>query len=308
MTEKIIAKNEAVEVRHKVVLGWHDFGHVTGHAMKCALEAAIAYPGLVHPTVIRQQSCYVTAARNQIFNQMLENPDYADATHLLMFDADMGFPPSAIIQTAAAWIKAQPCDVLYGQYSLGDFASSFFGKTPDECLVPAPFDPRQVKPNQMMELYAAGTGWLYCSKDFIREFKERATWTEKDAWVWFGHDAHDMMGKQDAGGGKYGLRSSDGWIRMGEDLSFSIRCQKLGFKLKGYTGVPLVHQKAQNQILETMAPLLEATGAEVRRIEGGPDGLAKGSKDFSRKANGLAESGKSSGSVEGEPQSSLRIE
>jgi hypothetical protein len=159
----------------------------------------------------------------------------------------------------------------------------------------------------MMELWAAGTGWLYCSKDFIREFKERATWTEKDAWTWFGHDAHDMMGKDDANAGKFGLRSSDGWIRMGEDLSFSLRCQKLGFKLKGYTGVPLVHQKEQNQILESMAPLLEAEGVTVKRIEGGKDGLAKGSKDFSRKANGPADSGKESKAVVEGPKPTISI-
>lgn len=310
-----------VQVNHKVCLAWHDFGYNKGDWAESALKAVWKFPNLIGG-ILREKGCYVTAARNVIFQRFMKDPEFKDCTHIMMQDCDIWYPPETIIQTCAAWEKAQPVDIIYGHYSLGDFASSFFGRNKADIDnkvmgIPAPVDLKKMTTHQIYDIYAAGTGWTYASREALAKFYD-APWAKSDPWLWFGHDAHVLekdrrLGNEDQPGIEYRkLLSPDNRLRLGEDLTFCVRAQQLGLKIKGYTGLPLLHLKTQKQVCDFMTPMLDNLGVKLQRLGANDGGVAASSKEIPGRPDGRKGSedadvgkedswmGKSSGSVEQE--------
>jgi hypothetical protein len=284
-------KTVKVSVNHRVCLAWHDFGFCKGDWAEAALAAVRKYPQLI-TGILREKGCYVTAARNVIFQRFCKDEEYKDCTHIFMHDCDIWYPPDAIIQTSAAYEKGQPCDIMYGHYSLGDFASSFFGRNKkdvekDVLGIPAPVDLTKMTTHQIYDIYAAGTGWLYASREALEKFYD-APWAKTDPWIWFGHDAHKLEEDRVLSSGKdpeamkRRLLSPERILRLGEDLSFSVRANQLGLRIKGYTGLPLLHIKEQKQVCDFMTPLLDQVGVKLQRLDGNAEGgvAASSKKDY----------------------------
>jgi hypothetical protein len=120
-----------------------------------------------------------------------------------------------------------------------------------------------------------------------------APWAKSDPWLWFGHDCHFLgddrkLGNEGEPGIEYRrLLSPDKLLRLGEDLTFSVRANQLGLKIKGYTGLPLLHIKMQKQICDFMTPMLDDLGVKLQRLGGSDGGVAASSKKIPGKSDGL---------------------
>jgi hypothetical protein len=224
-----------------VVIGFHDFGMVTGKFAYC-LSRAVAYEGNRIKSVVRWPGPYTDEARNKIVETFLAFPEQVE--YLMMVDADIDFEKDAISKTM--WIAQNTkADVVWGNYALGTFSNSLFAKDPDGTEFAAPLD--ELKPNKVYEnIYAGGTGWCLMRRPLLVKMKE----TFPGPWHWFERDV---------------VTSPEGKIvKMGEDLSFGKRVASMeGTKQVGYTGNFLVHHKLHPTVPQFMGPVAEELGLTV---------------------------------------------
>lgn len=226
-----------------IVVGWHDWGLVSGF-FTYSLARAIAYEGGRIKSCIRQPSPYTEEARNKIVETFLAMPA---ADYLLMVDADIEFEKDAISKTM--WVAQNfDADVVWGNYALGTFSNSVFAK--DEATELA-VSMENLQPNMIYNnCYAGGTGWCLMKRSLLEKMKDEFP----GPWHWFERDlVNDAEGKV---------------VKMGEDLSFGRRVWKMGGKQIAYTGVFLVHHKNTATVPGFMAPVAEGMGVPMQELSG----------------------------------------
>jgi hypothetical protein len=224
------------------VVGYHHFGLVTGKFCWC-LARAVAYEGGRIKACLERGGPYTDQARNQLIEDFLALPP---VDYFLMVDADIEFEKDAISKTM--WVAQNfGADVVWGNYALGDYRNSLFVKDPfDNTELAGSLD--NLKPNMVYEgIYGGGTGWCMIHRDLL--VKMRCEF-DQTPWPWFGRD---IITDKD------GTRSF-----MGEDLTFGKRAHQIGAKQVGYTGVLLIHHKAQPMVPSFMTPVAQEIGRDVK--------------------------------------------
>lgn len=213
-----------------VVVGFHSFGHVVSKFCY-SLCRALAYEGGRIKSVIEYQSPYTDDARNKIVQAFLAMP-FCD--YLLMVDGDMEFEKDAISKTM--WVaQHRQAEVVWGNYSLGNFNNSIFSKDPGSDMAVAE---QALAPGKIYEdgVYGGGTGWCLMSRVLLEDMKERFA----GPWHWFDRDTLiDEKGNP---------------VKYGEDLTFGRRVWQMGRKQVGYTGINLIHHKMHATVPMFMAP------------------------------------------------------
>ena len=225
-----------------VVVGWHDWGMVSGF-FTYSLARAVAFEGGRVKACLRQPSPYTEEARNKIVETFLALPQGAD--YLLMVDADIEFERDAISKTM--WVAQNfDADVVWGNYALGTFSNSVFTKDGESELAVAM---ENLQPNMVYHnTYAGGTGWCLMKKSLLEKMRD----TYPGPWHWFERDlVDDVNGKV---------------VKMGEDLSFGRRVWKMGGKQISYTGIFLVHHKNTPTIPGFMAPIAAEMGSPMQEV------------------------------------------
>lgn len=229
-----------------VVVGWHDWGMVSGY-FTYSLARAVAYEGGRIKACLRQPSPYTEEARNKIVEAFLALPQGAE--YLLMMDADIEFEKDAISKTM--WVAQNfGADVVWGNYALGTFSNSVFSKDANSELA---ISMDNLQPNMVyQDVYAGGTGWCLMRRDFLEKMKE----AYPGPWHWFERDL---------------VEDADGKIvKMGEDLSFGRRAWKMGGKQVAYTGIFLVHHKNTPMIPHFMGPIAAELGSPMHPVGSTP--------------------------------------
>jgi hypothetical protein len=245
----------------RVVIGWHDFGSVKG-SFTFALANALMYSGRVIHGVIREANPYVAQARNLIVHRFLKS----NADYLLMVDADEYFPPDSVLRTLSVQ-QMTNADVLFGNYALGDFSASLFGKA-EGVEIPQHFS-EELAPCQVYEVEAGATGWLFATREALERIRE--VYLPIDPWPWFNHDLASTEGCEDRH--KQELIDPQGRIRMGEDISFSIRAKRVGLRVLGYTGLLIQHEKEMSIMCDFMSDFAREAGISLK------SGVVNGSKE-----------------------------
>ncbi len=230
----------------RVVIGWHDFGSTLGVFAE-SLANMVAYSGRLYSGTMREQSCYLTAARNLIVHKFLKSP----AEFLLMIDADLEFPADALHKTIAVQ-QLVNASVLFGNYCLGDGRDSIFESVGKDGL-PEQF--ASLEPGQIYEVSAGSTGWVLFRRDFLEDMRSAYS---GDSWPWFNHDYVKAAEVDKL------LVNNLGEFRMGEDITFSKRVRDMGIKMHGYTGLPLIHHKSAPMANDFMTGYLKSLGLVVR--------------------------------------------
>jgi hypothetical protein len=204
------------------------------------LARAVAFEGGRIKSCIDLPSPYTDEARNKIVEAFLATP--SDPTYLLMLDADIEFEKDAISKTM--WIaQNHDADVVWGNYALGTFSNSLFGKDSESDLA-IPLE--DLKPNMIYhDVYGGGTGWCLMDRRILLRMRDECP----GPWHWFNRDV--IMGVE----GKE--------VHMGEDLCFGKRVTALGGKQIGYTGIFLIHHKLHGTIPQFMQGLAQAEGHTV---------------------------------------------
>jgi hypothetical protein len=234
----------------KVVIGWHDFGQVTGEFAFC-LANLVAYSGHVFFGSIRKQSCYLTTARNQIVAEFLKSP----AEYLLMIDADLEFNADALNRTMSIQ-QMTDAPILYGNYCLGDGRNSIFLNV-DEHGLPVHGD--ELIPKTIYQVAVGATGWVLFTREALESFLAPFS---HDPWPWFGHDLAKAPNLK-------GLKNIDDQLRLGEDVTFCKRARSLGIPMFGYTGLMLLHHKASPILNDFMIPYAKELGLPVSDVKYG---------------------------------------
>lgn len=226
-----------------VVVGWHDWGMVSGY-FTYALGRALAYEGGRVKACVRQPSPYTEEARNKIVETFLALPP---AEYLLMVDADIEFEKDAISKTM--WVADNfEADVVWGNYALGTFSNSLFAKDEKTELALA-MD--ELKPNMVYHnVYAGGTGWCLMRRALLEKMKT----SYPGPWHWFERDVVKGENGED--------------VKLGEDLSFGRRVFLLGGKQLGYTGNFLVHHKHTPMVPQFMEPVAIEMGIPMQNVQG----------------------------------------
>lgn len=213
----------------RVVLGFHSHGSCpTNFAMD--LSKCLRYSGTLIPLCLHEQSCYVDSARNRIVRNFLSLPPQ-DATHLLMLDVDISFPPDAVIRTLQIF-ENLGLDVLFGNYVLGNSGNSIFGAPENasrEAAVLVGLQPNTT----YMDVWTGGTGWVMMKRSLLERMQKESP----GPWHWFPRDP-----------------TADGTDLRGEDISFGLRLYNLDPKPKvaGTTAIVLRHLKMQPFVPEFM--------------------------------------------------------
>jgi hypothetical protein len=234
----------------KVVVAWHDFGQVTGE-FTFSLANMVAYSGHVFFGAIRQQSCYLTTARNQIVDKFLKSP----ADYLLMVDADLEFNADALNRTLSIQ-QMTDAPILYGNYCLGDGRSSIFLRV-DEYGLPVHGD--VLEPKTIYNVAVGATGWMLATREALEAFKAPFS---HDPWPWFGHDLAKAPNYT-------ALKNTEDELRLGEDVSFCKRARALGIPMFGYTGLMLLHHKSSPILNDFMIPYAQELGLPLGEVYGG---------------------------------------
>ncbi len=222
----------------KVVVGFHHYGTIVT-SFGLSMMASIRYEGTKFAGLIHRQGPYVDEARNQIVAEFLNLP-YGD--FLLMVDADIEFPEDSITRTLFI-AESLDVKVVWGNYALGHAGNSIFAKDAQtDMFVP-------LGNLQKLGIYrgiaGGGTGWLLVHRSVLAQMKE----TFPGPWHWFGREVvPDKDGKN---------------VILGEDLTFGLRCHKLGVEQVGYTGLLLVHHKLKGTVPDFMEEWATQTGYAV---------------------------------------------
>jgi len=223
----------------RIVVGFHSYGTCpTTFAMD--LAKMLRYSGNMIPLCMHEQSCYVDSARNRLVRNFLSLPA-GDATHLMMVDVDISFPPDAINKTFGI-MESLGLDVLFGNYVLGNSGNSIFGAP--ENLSREASVLVNLKPNTTyMDVWTGGTGWVLMKRAILERMQKECP----GPWHWFPRDP-----------------TSDGLDLRGEDISFGLRLYGMSPKPKvaGTTGLLLRHLKLQ--------PFVPAFMGQVAAQEGFP--------------------------------------
>lgn len=202
-----------------VVIGFHSFGSVISKFCY-SLARAISYEGNRIKSVIEHTSPYTDDSRNKIAETFLLLPE--EVEFLLMVDGDIEFEKDAISKTI--WVaQHMAADVVWGNYSLGNFTNSLFTKDKDSFLAVSAMD---VEPNKIYEgIYAGGTGWCLMRRGLLLAMRDKYP----APWHWFDRETIE---------GEKGKK-----VKLGEDLTFGKRAWEMGAKQIGYTGLNLIHHK-----------------------------------------------------------------
>jgi hypothetical protein len=178
--------------------------------------------------VLELGSPYVDEARNKIVEGFL---DSTEEDYLLMLDADIEFEKDAISKTMFV-AENFGADVVWGNYSLGTFANSIFGKDPESDFG---IELGALEPNKIYhDVYAGGTGWCLMHRNVLLAMKEKYP----GPWHWFDRDyVTDPAGKV---------------VKFGEDMSFGRRIYQMGGKQLGFTGIILIHHKLHATVPQMM--------------------------------------------------------
>lgn len=219
----------------RIIVGFHSVGMApTNFALD--LSRAMRYSGTIVPLALHEQSCYVDSARNKLVRSFLAmRPE--DASHLLMIDVDVCFPPDAFLRTHHI-LSSVGCDVLYGNYSLGNSGNSVFGppeNKANEASVLVKLEPDHI----YSDIGTGGTGWVMMTRQVLERMQKECP----GPWHWFARD----------------LTAAGDDLR-GEDVSFGLRLWHLNPRPKVYatTHILLRHLKLQPFIPDFMAPVAAA--------------------------------------------------
>ncbi len=203
------------------------------------MMASIRYEGTKFAGLIHRQGPYVDEARNQIVEEFLRLP-YGD--FLLMVDADIEFPEDSLTRTLFI-AESLDVKVVWGNYALGHAGNSIFAKDAQtDMFVPLG---NLTKLGVYRGIAGGGTGWLLIHRSVLTQMKE----VFPGPWHWFGREVvPDKDGKN---------------VILGEDLTFGLRCHKLGVEQVGYTGLMLVHHKLKGTVPDFMEEWAAQTGYSV---------------------------------------------
>lgn len=225
----------------RLIVGFHSVGTCpTQFAVD--LARAMRYSGTAVPLALHEQSCYVDSARNKLVRQFLAL-DPLQASHFLMIDVDLSFPPDAFIKTLTIALTQQ-ADILYGNYSLGNNGNSIFGPPENAAREAAVLVALQ--PNTLYsDIGTGGTGWLLMSRSILERMEKECP----GPWHWFDRDP-----------------TADGKDKRGEDVTFGLRLWEMNPrpKVMATTHILLRHYKLQPFIPQHMTPV--ATAEKVPAI------------------------------------------
>jgi hypothetical protein len=236
LLSSLTPKPEASKVAEpRIIVAFHSTG-ICVSTFALDLARALRYSGTIVPLVLHEQSCYVDSARNKLVRTFLSMPE-KDASHLMMIDADLSFPPDAFIKTFHL-LEAVQADVLYGNYSLGNSGNSVFGPAENSAREAAVLV--NLKPNHIYtDIGTGGTGWLMARRSLLERMQKECP----GPWHWFARDP-----------------TTAGDDLRGEDVSFGLRMWNMNPRPKvvASTHLLLRHFKQQPFIPAFMSPVATA--------------------------------------------------
>lgn len=170
---------------------------------------------------------YIPMNRNGIVELFLGG---TKAEYLLSVDNDIQFSADAVYQLLDS---ADPAErpIVAGLYftKYVDFTSTVWFSSGEGILrgVPKNIGPLEIQPG-LQEIGACGMGFTLIHRGVLEHM--RGKYSKDDPWPWFGHDI---------------VGTAEGRIRVGEDFTFCLRAQALGYTVYGDARVRVRHLKTQ---------------------------------------------------------------
>lgn len=186
---------------------------------------------------VDMQSPYLAHNRQQIANAIRENKQ---VEWILWGDTDIGFNPESPYQL---FDEADP----FGRPII---SGAYFNRKIGEKQVTAPlwfdltwkdnlpqFSTITTWTGGVQKLGGIGFGFVLTYRRVFERLHEAYSDNGQEEWTCFGHDTG---------------RVNQEYRRLGEDLTFSARCAKLGIPIYGHCGVVVGHTKAEEITLESI--------------------------------------------------------
>ena len=178
-------------------------------------------------SMTRGKGLYVPDNRNHAVRAFLEST----TEYLLFVDTDIVFQAHQVYQLldAADPVERPIVSGLYFTYmDDGRIYPVWHERYEDGTLGTV----RKISP-EITELVGTGMGFCIIHRRVLEAMREARP---RHRWAWFAHDEMD-----------YGTEI----MSLGEDLTFCLRAEKLGFKTYGHGGVIVEHEKGQRITLDT---------------------------------------------------------
>ena len=203
----------------QVVVGWLHNGHVVGDFCKSLVNLIAASRQMIYGQIVQAGSSIVMG-RNTVVEQFLGT----EAEWLFMVDSDMTFEPDSLVRLlAAADPKLRPVvgGLCFGMRN-GEVFPTIFAERDGEMYVVKTWPE-----NTVTKVSATGAAFLLVHRSVFVKMAERFA----KPCPWF---ADEVL--------------PSGELR-GEDVTFCVRAESLGFPIFVHTGVKVGHVK-QHTITE----------------------------------------------------------